>query len=397
MHSILFLSPRQCWPAQSGAKLREYHFAKALGQRFEIDYAHFTDVGSDPLTAKDLTFCRRVIAVPKPPSYGPWQMLQGVAGHWPLPVLNYSSREMAAVTTRLLAASKYDLVHLDSIHMIRYAPRSGANIVYNWHNVESEAMLRYAATVASLAKRLYSRQTARKLASLEREILGAAFGHIVCSDRERADLLRLVPDARIAVIENGVDCAAYSGGSGMGKQILFVGSMNYYPNIEAAVSFARNIWPKISERLPGTGLVIAGANPAPEVLALRKLPGVTVTGAVPDLKPYYRDALAAVAPLRTGGGTRLKILEAMAAQVPVVSTPLGAEGLAVVPGENILLAGVEDANAWTAHLCGLAQSPEKRARLAAAGLALARSRYDWEIVGAKLCDTYKRWLAGGSS
>ncbi|MCU1337775.1 MAG: hypothetical protein JWO19_3356, partial [Bryobacterales bacterium] len=135
-------------------------------------------------------------------------------------------------------------------------------------------------------------------------------------------------------------------------------------------------------------------NPTPAVLKLGDFKGVTVTGTVPDVRPFYRDALAAIVPLRTGGGTRLKILEAMAAGVPVVSTPLGAEGLAVTSGKNILLAGPDDAETWLRHLEHLTESEPGRKALSASGLELVRSSYDWEILGRKLCDTYEGWLRG---
>jgi sugar transferase (PEP-CTERM/EpsH1 system associated) len=401
---ILLLSPRQCWPARSGAKLREYHFARALAKRGPLTYLHFTDPGAEPLTRKDLPFCEDVIAIPKPSAYGPGKLVQGVLGRWPLPILNYTSEEMSAAVDRLTASQAYDLIHLDSIHMIRYGEaiaqrgRSPAKIVYNWHNIESEAMRRFSDTVSSPAKRWYARLTASKLAALEREILQNAFGHVVCSAREREELRRIAPAARIAVIENGVDVAGFShSGAGASRQnhkIVFVGLMDYYPNVEAATSFTQRIWPVLRRQFPELNLWIVGANPSPAVLQLSSLEGVTVTGTVPDVRPYYHDALAAIVPLRTGGGTRLKILEAMAAGVPVVSTPLGAEGLTVTPGENILLADPDDAETWLNHLAHLIESETGRAALSAAGLELVRGSYDWEILGRKLCDTYEGWLRG---
>src|SRR5262249_18577619 len=151
--------------------------------------------------------------------------------------------------------------------------------------------------------------------------------------RERAQLSAIEPRARIAVVENGVDterfASAQSSTPGVCRDFIFVGNMDYYPNIEAAVSFATNIWPQLRSRIRDTRLAIVGANPTTAVHTLSRIPGVTVTGTVPDVRPYYGNALAAIVPLRTGGGTRLKILEAMAASVPVVSTPMGAEGLEV--------------------------------------------------------------------
>lgn len=394
---ILFISPRQCWPARSGARLREYHFVRALALRAELTYLHFSDPGQPPLTRDNLPFCRDVVAVPKPESYGIGQLIQGVAGRWPLPILNYTSAEMSAAVDRLATGTHYDLIHLDSIHMIRYGQSPavrGARIVYNWHNIESEAMRRFGATVPSLARRWYANQTAAKLEAIERGMLNDAFGHVVCSQRELEQLHRIAPGARVQVVENGVDTAFFapqSARSEAGRQIVFVGTMDYYPNVEAATSFANRVWPEVREKLPDSRLLIVGANPTPAVSALGGIPGVTVTGTVPDVRPYYHDALAAIVPLRTGGGTRLKILEAMAAGVPVVSTILGAEGLAVTPGSDILIADADDAQHWIDHLNALANVSTRQEQIRAA-LDLVRTRYDWEIVGQTLNDTYAGWL-----
>ena len=402
---ILFLSPRQSLPARSGAKLREYHFLRALGRSAELTYLYFGDPGTQPLTVDDLPFCREVVRVPRPPAYGPAKIAAGLLGRWPLPILNYSSREMRAAVAAAMRKRDFDIIHLDSIHMIRYAlaaieRKSSPRVIYNWHNIESEAMRRYSATIPSQARRWYAGQTATKLERLESGILHSAFGHIVCSEREREHLRSIAPGARITVVENGVD-TGYFAGAGEGpvasRRIVFVGAMDYFPNSEAAIFFANRIWPHVRNRLNGAELTIVGANPGAAVLALGELPGVKVTGMVPDVRPFYRDALAAVVPLRTGGGTRLKILEAMAAGVPVLSTPLGAEGLEVVDGENILLVDAGDAEGWADRLVSLGDSPARRAQLIAAGLRLVRGRYDWEILGAKLRATYEDWFRGDSS
>jgi polysaccharide biosynthesis protein PslH len=397
---ILFLSPRQCWPPLSGAKLRDYHLARSLGQQAEVTYLHFTDPGSPPLTRSDLPFCSEVIAVPKPRAYSPASIAKGLAGRWPLPVLNYTSKEMFAALRGVTLHRRYDLVHLDSIHMAGYEDAITRDLdatprfVYNWHNIESALMRRYSKGISSLPRRVYATWTASRLEQLERRILETAFGHIVCSETERESLQQISPQARIAVIDNGVDTKYFAGAAGSGprNRIVFVGKMDYHPNVDAAVFFARQVWPAVRKRLPGCGLILAGANPGPAVLALREIEGVEVTGTVPDVRPYYRDAIAAVVPLRSGGGTRLKILEAMAAGVPVVSTEIGAEGLAVTPGSDIVFADSGDTEAWVRELAALAESEPRRDELAAAGLELVRRRYDWEILGKSLYETYRLWL-----
>ena len=281
--------------------------------------------------------------------------------------------------------------------MAPYAPileRGGApRLVYNWHNIESELMRRYSRTSDSSLRRLYARWTTRRLAALEKRILRRAFGHVVCSERESQALCHTVPEARIVVVENGVDTASFepvSNSPAERDRLVFVGSMAYHANIDAAVWFVRSIWPAVRERFPRWRLTLVGWNPAPAVLALRKEKNVEVTGTVDDVRPYYREALAAIVPLRTGGGTRLKILEAMAAGVPVVSTTLGAEGLAVSPGRQVLIADRDQD--WLEHLTSLVAKPEFWRSLAAAGQELARARYDWEILGASLYNTYSQWL-----
>jgi glycosyltransferase involved in cell wall biosynthesis len=270
-------------------------------------------------------------------------------------------------------------------------------VIYDWHNIDSELMRRYAANSGSPARRLYASLTARRLASVERQVLREGFGHLVCSERERLELQRLAPAARIAVVENGVDAASFRDtdlASGPRHRILFVGHMAYSANIESAIPFVRDIWPLIRERFPSWILTLAGSSPPPSILALRSERNVEVTGTVPDLKPYYREAVAAIIPLRIGGGTRLKILEAMAAGVPVVSTPIGAEGLKVSPGVDLLLAS--SAQDWLSHLAALAPQDALWTGLARAGRQFAE-RYDWEVLGNSLCSTYSTWFPSGAA
>jgi sugar transferase (PEP-CTERM/EpsH1 system associated) len=397
---ILFLSPRQSLPARSGAKLREYHFLRALSLGAEVSYVYFADPGATLLSIDDLPFCHEVIGVPKPRAYGLAKTAMGILGQWPLPILNYTSPAMSDAVAKVMSARDFDIVHLDSIHMIRYALEAAQRnpslkAIYNWHNIESEAMRRYSATAPGRTRGWYARLTATKLEALEESILQSACGHIVCSAREREQLKKIAPGARVEVVENGVDTRYFADFAqavrdpAIPRHLVFVGAMDYFPNSDGAIFFAKQVWPQIQKKLTDAELLIVGANPGAEVLALRELPGVKVTGMVPDVRPWYREALAAVVPLRTGAGTRLKILESMAAGVPVISTPLGAEGLEVADGENILLAEPGDIDGWIRSVTSIADSPSLRARLTDAGHRLVESRYDWEILGAKLREIYQ--------
>jgi glycosyltransferase involved in cell wall biosynthesis len=390
---ILFVSPRQCWPPQNGAALREYHLARALGRNAELTHVFFTRAGTRTPDLADMPFCRKIVPVPAPPRYTPAKLVRGLVQ--PLSVVNYTSDAMRTALATQVDFQTFDLVHLDSIHMAAYEPllrRAGAPVFYDWHNIESEAMRRYSEGAPSLAHKLYGALTAGRIASLEKEILRSAAGHVVCSERERQTLLGIAPEARIVTIENGADLHAFqqTPPATERRRILFVGWMAYHANVKAAVDFAHNVWPAIRERFPEWRLTLAGMDPAPAVLALGGEANVEVTGTVADIRPFYSEAIAAIVPLRVGGGTRLKILEAMAAGVPVVSTPLGAEGLAVSPGADILIAKKDED--WLPQLSALSSGGDLWNRLAEAGRRLVAARYDWETLGQSLYETYCRWL-----
>ena len=167
--------------------------------------------------------------------------------------------------------------------------------------------------------------------------------------------------------------------------------MDYPPNIDAALWFADAILPIARQSLPQLRFVVAGRRPPPEIRALGTRPGIQVTGEVDDIRPYLADALAMVVPLRSGGGTRLKILQAMAMARPIVSTTLGAEGLSVTPGEHLLLA--DNPQAFAEGIVTLAHSSQFAARVAEAGRRLALTQYDWQQCLRGLDDLYHSVLS----
>jgi glycosyltransferase involved in cell wall biosynthesis len=401
---ILFVSPRQCWPAVSGAKLREFHLCKALGGRVPLHYVFFSAPQDAPPTAADLPFCRAITAVPPVRPYSAGKLVRGVLGAAPVSVLNYTTPAMANALRDIASSAPFDLVHLDSIHLAAFEPLlrrllPRARIVYDWHNIESDLLFQYVSHAPNRAKKLYSAVTARKMAALELRTLHSAHGHIVCSARERDELAALAPAARIEVIENGVDPSRFPATPrpcASRTRIVFVGLLDNQANMKAVIWFTRSIWPTLRQRFPHWRLTLVGTNPAPSVVALAREPNVEVTGTVPDVAPYYEQAVAAIVPLLSGSGTRLKILEAMAAGVPVVSTPIGAEGLDVADGENLLLVPGDSAGSaekWTVALESLASQGPLWIKLAAAGRTLVESRYTWDVIGAKLFDTYSSWMS----
>ena len=175
------------------------------------------------------------------------------------------------------------------------------------------------------------------------------------------------------------------------QDVVFVGSMDYHANIDAVTYFAKTAWPALRERRPERRFVIVGSRPAPEVVGLANEAGIVVTGTVEDVRPYYRKAALVVVPLRVGSGTRLKVLEAMAAGMPVISTRLGAEGLAVTHGKDILIA--ETPAEMVDAAASLQPGDQRWNELAANGLRLVQTQYEWSVIGKKLVDIHARLIA----
>jgi polysaccharide biosynthesis protein PslH len=396
---VLQFAPRVCWPLDTGAKLRNYHLARVLAQRAGVSLLAFID---QPQSLANLEeFYQQVITVKRDSAYTIAKMVRGGLGSTPLPVLNYTTDSMERALGHLLSEQDFDIVQLESIHLMNYLPTilradKRAAVVCDWHNVESELMQRYSEREPGRLRRAYAGRTARLMSKFEKRALREFDAHIVVSQRDAERLRDLNSEARIFVIENGVDTAFYSDlevqDESLAHRIVFVGSMDYHANIDGAANFAREVWPRLRERQTKLVFTIVGKDPAPEVRRLAQLPGVEVTGTVDDVRPFYREAIAAVVPLNVGGGSRLKILEAMAAGVPVVSTTLGAEGLEVRHDENILIADTNEELAKA--ITSVIENEAQRHHLIAAGHSLVSRRYDWSSLGASLSRVYEELLSG---
>jgi sugar transferase (PEP-CTERM/EpsH1 system associated) len=421
---ILYFSPRKCWPVNAGARLRDYQLARQLARRASVTYFGLFDPGekahepeNDGLVPPEAIFERSML-LPKAPAYGLWNLLRGLAGPTPVTVLNYTSRSVSAALADLGREMNFDAVQVEGIHLARYMPVLRAfpgrpPVLCDWHDLFSESMTRYSEATASLPRRLYARRTIRLLKGMETEMLRVCDAHLAVSDRDKRRLLESCPSATLHVIENGVDTDYHSdermedayarwplreegtGGYGQRNRIVFVGAMNYHANIDAVTHFASRIWPRIRERIPELSFSIVGRTPAPAVTALGGQPGIEVSGTVADVRPYYREAFVVVVPLRRGSGTRLKILEAMAAGVPVVSTTLGAEGLEAEPGEEILIANTPEDTVEA--IVRLHRSPGLRQALQERGRKLVACRYDWRVIGERLYSIYENAVDRGAA
>jgi sugar transferase (PEP-CTERM/EpsH1 system associated) len=391
----LILCPRSLWPLDTGARQRDFYLATSLAARSEATLVAFCDGAGAVLPEAQAAVFREVISLPKPPSFTPVNLVRGLVGSTPISILNFSSPAMHEALRRELERTRFDTVHVCCVHLAEYVETirrySRAKVLCDWHNVESELMHRYADKSDNLARKVYARRTAHSLERAERRMLGAIDGLFVTSQRERDALAAWSPSCPVYVVENGVDmqrfaavrdARANSADLQDRTRLLFVGSMDYHANVDAAVTFARSAWPAIRQAMPQLRFTIVGRNPTAAVRELGTMDGIEVTGSVPDVAPYYARAAAAIVPLRVGGGTRLKILEAMGFGVPVISTALGIEGLAAEAERDYLRA--DELQAMQDAIGRLIHDPALANRLAASASELVRSRYDWVGIGAEL-------------
>ena len=303
------------------------------------------------------------------------------------------------ILNRILHARRFDIVNLEFSYLGRYHLRQAPlgeklpALVVDSHNIDYDLVRQYARYGSSLVRRFYAEANWRKL---RREELGTyrnADGVYLCSAADERRLLYKAPGLRTAVIPNAADVEYYQPRANDprpdGHTVVFFGLLSYVPNIDGVLHFVQDIWPRIATAHPEARCKIIGGGPPPSVRALAG-PRVELTGFVPDLRPHLAAATAVVVPLRMGGGTRLKIVEAMAMGKAIVSTTLGAEGIEAVPGRDIL---IEDQPAAFADAVSrLLAEPGLAARIGRSARQQAVERYGWSEAARALEGFYRRIL-----
>ena len=393
MLNIAFIAPRLPWPLDTGGKIRTHHLLAALARRHRVTL--LTLEGEEALDGgmermRQLGVSCELFPQPRPAARL-MQLGRGLAGPLPYNLVKYQSPCLRRRLRQLCAMGQVDLVHCDHVHMAPHGQASGRPFVVDEHNVETVIWERFARDRSEpLRRRILFAQQAVLLRHAERALCRQAALVLLCSAMDGQALERLTGPggARTRVTPNGVDVAYFGAGGEVahGGHLFFTGSMDWAPNENAVAAFLDQIWPEMRAQLPGARFVVVGRNPSERLLRRHGQDDVEVTGTVPDVRPHMRGALALVVPMRVGGGTRLKILEAFAAGVPVISTAVGIEGIDAVPGEHYLLA---ETPAEFAEAAVRLSSEDGLAKgLSQAGKRLANRKYSWEAIGGALADDY---------
>jgi sugar transferase (PEP-CTERM/EpsH1 system associated) len=332
-------------------------------------------------------FCEQVVTTVLSDGTGPVlsRLSKGLLKRRPLVQSFYYDADAAKHVQDLTSRVPFDVIHVEFPFLTPYlraiAPHHRAKKILSMHNIESLRFEREIQLAQWGKRRLVLLGDHFFFRAWENEVLWQYDGIVTVSDLERAWVQRHAPRAAVQIVPNGVDTVYFSPTSPVASDInpylVFTGAMDYPPNVDAAVWFCNEILPRLQRKLPALGFKIVGRNPTPQVLNLAKRQGVQVTGTVADIRSYVAGALAVVVPLRSGGGTRLKILEAMAMERPVISTNVGAEGLEIMPGTDILIA--DDAEQFVSQVERLMKSSEESRNLGMAGRRLVTKKYDWRI------------------
>jgi glycosyltransferase involved in cell wall biosynthesis len=317
------------------------------------------------------------------------QLLKGLVSPLPVAVSRYQSAAMKRKVEALSRQEKFDHVVCDFLFPAPNIPDLSTCVLFQ-HNVEAVIWKRHAENAPTPAHRWYFEMQARRMKAYESEVCGAVKSVVAVSGIDADRMRKDYRPRRVDAIPTGVDLEYFTPdrSAPRSSDLVFLGSMDWMPNIDGAEWFVREVLPLIRKRKPDCSVVLAGRTPTRAVLDLASGDaGIQATGTVPDVRPYLWGATVSIVPLRIGGGTRLKIFESMAARVPVVSTTIGAEGLPVEPGSQILIA--DDPASFAECCLKLMEDPAARARVAEAAWAMVASRFSWEAVA---CE-FERLLA----
>ncbi len=383
---ILIIDEEFPFPLNSGKRIRSFNLSKALARSNSVSYLAY---GRDD--SPGFGFIKENGITPhavKPPDRRKsgirfyLRLLANLFSPYPYIVTSHFTFAFKEKLERLLSESNYDIVICEwTPYSIFLKDILSVKKIIVAHNIESLIWKRYETNEKNPFKKYYIAIQRKKVERFERNCFGWADGATAVSSREADQIAEFGVSYPVELIENGVDIEYYTPGGDKvdEKTLVFTGSMDWRPNGDAAVYFADKILPLIKMKIPGIKFFIVGRYPSKKIVDLGRIEGVTVTGTVDDVRSYIAGAAVYVVPLRIGGGSRLKILEALAMRKAIVSTSVGAEGLLVENGNNIIIQ--DDPDRFAEAVIELLGDSALRDKIGASGRSLVENHYRWEKLG----------------
>jgi sugar transferase (PEP-CTERM/EpsH1 system associated) len=395
---ILVLDEEFPWPLNTGKRIRSYNLAAALAAQHHVSYLAYG--GNDSPAFRALADARlHPVAVPEPDrrKHGArfyLRLLLNLASPYPYIVTSHRSAAFRAAVNRLVTAGGFDLVICEwTPYAIFVRDFHRPKRVLVAHNIESHIWQRYEEHETNPLRRWYIARQRAKVQAFEKAAFAWVDGATAVSEADAAEIRALGGPGPVAVVDNGVDIGYFEpqGGVEDPHKLVFTGSMDWRPNQDAAHWFVGEIWPRLRAARPALSCTFVGRDPPADVVELGRVPGITITGTVPDVRPMIDAAAAYIVPLRIGGGSRLKILEALAMRKAVISTRVGAEGLRLDDGRHMLLA--DHPGEFAAAVLRVLDDAALRRRLGEAGRAHVVEHYRWESIGARYVEFLQQVLA----
>ncbi len=397
---VLFIS-KIPYPLNTGANIRTYNLIKVAGSLCDVDLICpvFSEIEREGLATMRRLCCDvKVVDSVRDSKWVRYStgLKNLLASSKPYMMDSYISKELVAAVDGWLQKKGYSAVHVDSIALsliiTKLENRQNNFFVLNEHNVESTILKRYLALENQFLKKQYYTVQYERLKKWEKRVCHSYDRVITVSKRDKTVLEDEFEAENVQVVQNGVDTCFFRASGAtepIKNSIVFCGSMDWKPNIDAVEFFIRDCLPHLKEKMADISFTIVGRNPPEHIVMMAGDAGnCTVTGTVDDVRPYIEKAMVFAVPLRIGGGSRLKILEAMSMGKPVISTTIGAEGLHVSHGKEIIIA---DGPITFAEECfKLLQDEKKRDELARQGHECVISSYGWETLGRDLVAAWKR-------
>jgi len=390
---LLVAAPFVPYPLDFGGAIRIYELLRHMAARHEVVLLCPEPIGREASAA--LSFCAAVEGFPAPASR-PWhEHARRLLG--PLPAsVSLTADALLSRVHRLVRGRRFDVAQIEFLGLahLRDAVPDGVPTALVEHCLATESRARQLGLMPWGPRRLYYAFDSLKLRRYEPAAIRAFDACIAVSERDAEQIRAWAPRVRTTTVPNGVDTEFFQPAEDAGDtELLFLGSFHLdAANVDAAVRLAREILPRVRRRVADARLTIVGTQPPVSVARLAGLPGVRVAGGVSDVRPYLARAAAVALPLRAGAGTKVRIATAMAAQRTVLASPLAAEGLDAVPGEEIVIArGAEE---FVEEATALLRDARRRMRIGRAARARAVRDYDWRVLARRL-ETFHTSLADG--
>ncbi len=392
---ILFICHRFPFPPSRGGKIRPFNIIKHLSRQHDVTVASLARSDEEAEAGKGLAeHCHKILMEQVSPAMAQIRMVSRLASREPSSMGYFYSPRLAERINEEIATTAFDLIFVHCSSVAQYVEAiDDTPKILDFGDMDSQKWLAYA-KVFGLPKSLGYWLEGQKLQQAEIR-LARRFDYCTCTTRaELTSLQDYGAPTPTGWFPNGVDLEKFqpSSQSYDPNGICFVGRMDYFPNQQCMLDFCRHAFPLIRERRPKTTLTIIGADPSAEIRRLSDLPGIEVTGTVPDVRPLVQNAAVSVAPLQIARGTQNKILESLAMGVPVVTSPAAAGGVDAVPGQHLVTA--TDPPAVAKAVLELLENPDLRQRLARAGRARMESHHSWPSSMQRLDSIIEDCLAG---